>query len=135
MLPETTNPKPLPAKNSVPDLIGCVAIDFRMTPPIQLDDQSPAEANEIQIIPTKRRLPAKMDPLGAHTLVADPKANLGLGHRLAKFPGALCAHSRLPHPGRFAAFPSPQRGGTKYLTLEGDLVVQVCWEAFLRAGA
>ena len=84
-----------------------------MLRPIDLDDETMREADEIQNVPVQRNLPAEMISVLSLRPEMDPKLHLLRRHLLAEFACALIGHRAAPPPGSAlrASPPSPQGGG------------------------
>jgi hypothetical protein len=78
-----------------------------MLAPIDLHDQAALEADEIEIEAEEWGLAAEVKPLSAHHSKLQPQLCFPWGQGLAKLTGSFRCRLRLPHPGRFAACPSP----------------------------
>jgi hypothetical protein len=74
---------------------------------IHLHDQAPLETDEIEIEPQKRGLSSEVEPVSAHHPKLQPQARFLWGQGLSQLASVLRCSSGLPHPGRFAACPSP----------------------------
>jgi hypothetical protein len=74
---------------------------------IDLYDQAALEADEIKVEAQHRRLATEVKPGGAHHSKLEPQLRFLWGQVFPQLTGAFRCGSRLPHPGRFAACPSP----------------------------
>jgi hypothetical protein len=79
----------------------------RVLATIDLHDQPALEAYEVEIKAEQRRLTTKMEAIDTHLSKLLPEARLLRGQGFSQLTGAFRRGSRLPHPGRFAACPSP----------------------------
>jgi hypothetical protein len=74
---------------------------------IDLYDQATLETDEIEIEAEEWSLAAEVEPVSAHHSKLQPQLCFLRGQVLSQLTGAFRCRSRLPHPGRFAACPSP----------------------------
>ncbi len=84
-----------------------LAVVVSVLAPVDLDDQAMPEADKVEIKAEQRRLSAEMEAIGAHLPKLQPEARFLRGQTFSQLSGAFRCCSGLPHPGRFAACPSP----------------------------
>ena len=107
-VPESQRAEASSSKDRVAHRVMCdLSIIISMLAAVDLDDQAALETDEIEIEAEQRRLTAKMEAVGAHHPKLQPETRFLRGQGLPQLAGAFRCGSGLPHPGRFAAFPSP----------------------------
>lgn len=61
---------------------------FAVLAAIDLDDDTSIKANEVEIVPSERRLPPDMESQGAQPFEAGPQSNLLARHRASELTSA-----------------------------------------------